>query len=345
VIQRLRDRRGFSFADANQVVLGAVTILAIAGMIGAVFAVGTLGVLKHRYSMSGVFHDSSGIRAGDTVRVAGIDVGQVTGIEPDFQLGQVVVTWEVDEGVHLGTATTAEIAVATLLGGMYLRLGGPVTKPYLESLPGSQRRVPLERTKTPYTVTDTLGSATRAVQQLDVGNVDTLLTQLGDLTADNRDDIGQLATDIAAIAGAVNDRQHELDTLLTNAQTVTDTLAAKDTQLASLVDHAGSLLDVLAKRRDDLATLLGAGSQVVSTLSMVITDHRAQLSAIIDDLHATLAVTDAHLPELNRTLAFVGPTFAGFSKITQQGAWLEAVVDGLPAVDLINLIRLVLGTP
>lgn len=342
-MKRLLRLRELSFQDVNPILLGAISIGLIFAVIAGVFAVGTLGLLRSRYEMSGVFTDSAGARPGDVVRVAGLDVGKINAVQPDFTVGQVIITWEVDQDVRLGPKTTAELATATLLGGIYIRLGGQVVEPYMASVPTKQRRIPLERTKTPSSVTDVLNKTTTAVQQLDVTKVDTLLNQLGDLTLDNGQDIGQLAQDLATVAAAINQRQTQLEQLLASTQQITATLASKDQALAVLVDNASVLLDEIARRRDGLATLLGAGAEVVTTLSNLITEHRTQLQAIIDDVHATLAVTDAHLPELNRELAFLGPTFAGVATATRHGPWIDAVSDSLPGADITNLINLIAG--
>jgi phospholipid/cholesterol/gamma-HCH transport system substrate-binding protein len=338
--------RGFSFADVSRIWLGAITLVAIGGSILGVFAIGTLGVLDHRYQMSGVFEDSAGLRTGDVVRVAGIDVGEVTGIHPDFEVGQVVVTWEVDDGVELGPDTRADIAVATLLGGLYLRLEnppGPIQEPYLSSLPDEQRRIPLDRTGLPATIDQILNNATHAVESLDVDNVETLLSQLGDLTVDSGQDIGDLATNLASVATAVNSREQQIDDLLSNTEQITATLASKDQVLADLIDDAAVLLDEIDARRDDLAALLGSGADVVVTLTNLVHDHRSSLDAILADLHATFAVTDAQLPNINRTFALLGPTFGGVETITQQGAWLDAVASGLPAADILSLLQAATG--
>jgi phospholipid/cholesterol/gamma-HCH transport system substrate-binding protein len=343
LLRRLHDR---SFNDVNPMLLGAISIVAIFSLIAGAFAVGTLGLLKHRYEMSGVFNDSSGLRNGDTVRVAGIDVGEVSAVTPDYDHGQVIVTWEVDDNVHLGRDTTAEIAVATLLGGMYVRLASPINRatgkvdrPYIDTLSTAERRIPLERTKTPATVAQVLDNATRAVEQINVTDVNKLLDQLGDLTLDNGQDVGTLAKDLATVSAAINQRKDQLDQLLTNTQQITDTLATRDTELQSLVDNASKLLDVIAQRRDELAQLFGSGAAVVTTLSNLITGHRTQLQAILDDLHATLAVTDAHLPQLDQSLAFLGPTFARVSTISHHGPWLDAVADSIPGADLLGILQ------
>jgi phospholipid/cholesterol/gamma-HCH transport system substrate-binding protein len=331
----------FSFRDANPIVLGSAMLVAVALVCAGVFAVGSLGLLRHRYTMSGVFADSAGLSKGDLVRVAGVDVGSVTAVRPDFAHGNVVITWKVNHGVQLGPRTTAEISLTTLLGGKYLKLGGPVDRPFLESLPESQRRIPLAHTRLPATIEQVLTSATHAVGQVDAGAVNQLLGQLGDLTTDNQGTIGELAANLATVAGAVNERQHELDRLVTNAQQVSATLAAKDQSLNQLVDSAGSLLDAVSRRRDQLAQLLGSGSQLVTTLSTLVAQHRAELDSIIGDVHATLDLTSRHTGEIDSQLAFLGPAFTGLASITRAGPWLDAIGYGLGPLDINTLTNLV----
>src|SRR3546814_11924471 len=83
----------------------------------------------------------------------------------------VVVTFEVDEGIDLGPRTTAEIAAATLLGGYYLRLDGPVTEPHLADLdPDDERRqIPLSRTTPPTSLNDVLEDTPETRSAIDFG--------------------------------------------------------------------------------------------------------------------------------------------------------------------------------
>jgi phospholipid/cholesterol/gamma-HCH transport system substrate-binding protein len=343
VLRRLGLRRGFSFMDLNPVALGAVSLVLILGAVGTVFAVGQFGLLDDRYEMSGVFTDTSGLRRGDLVRMAGVEVGEVTGVHADFARGQVIVTWEVDKGVDLGPRTTAEISLATLLGGTYVRLDGDVTEPYMATLPAGERRIPLDRTKTPTSVDAVLRNTTRAVEQLDVVNVNALLSQLGEITTASGDDVARVVQGIAAVAQAVNASKEEVERLLASTETITGTLASKDVELAALVDHAAVLLDELARRRDDLAVLLGSGSEVVVHLSTLVSEHRASLEQIIDDVHATLDVLHPRLDAFNQQLAFLGPTFVGIASATRQGPWLDAIADAIPGADLLNLINAATG--
>src|SRR5690606_24625958 len=99
--------------------------------------------------------------------LAGVEVGEVTGVFPDFSMGQVVVTWEVDRGVDVGSLAEAKIALGSLLGGNYIKLSGPVEEPFMADLPVEQRRIPLERTSETVGVIEAFDAATRTIDELD----------------------------------------------------------------------------------------------------------------------------------------------------------------------------------
>src|SRR3546814_18282155 len=144
---RLRLPHVPSWRDVNQVTLGLVSLLVLAGFLTAAFSFGTLDRFSERYEMSAVFSDTGGLKKGDDVRVAGVPVGEVTGVHADFEAGQVIVNVEVDEGIDLGTQTRAEIGAATLLGGYYLGLSGPVEEQFMHELPEAEPRITPQRPK------------------------------------------------------------------------------------------------------------------------------------------------------------------------------------------------------
>lgn len=301
-----------SFRDRNQVVVGVVGLVAIAGLVVATLAVGTLGLLEHRYGLSAVFDRTGGIERGADVRMAGVRVGSVTGITPDFRLGQVVLTFEVDEGVDLGPQTTAEIASATLLGGYYLRLGGPVQEPHLEDLPpdDDRRRIPLERTVGAASLNRAIADTTTAISALDLDSANQVLGQLAGAADRNTESIPALIDSFATISTAIAARDGELRRLTQSAATITGALAARDQELGRLIDTAGGLLDALASRRDELATVLGDGSAAVQQLTEVVASNRQAIDNVLGDLDVVTASIDDTLPSINRGLGYAGTSFA-----------------------------------
>ena len=327
-MSRLRDLRGLSFSDINPVALGIAAVVLTTAAATFAFAVGSVGILEDTYSMSGVFEESGGVRTGDRVRYAGVEIGRVTAVEPDFEEGWVVVTWEVDAGSDIGHDASAEISLATLLGGRYVRLSGPLEEPYMEDLDVEDRRIPLERTRVPLGVTEALGQATSTIDAIDAAAIDELVNQLADLATDNATSFEPLLEDVSSLTGILNTRR---DTI--------DSLAQKDESLVRLIDQAGSLLDEVATRRDQLSSLLGSGSDVVRELDGLISRNQQTLDTILTNLHTTTQGLEPSIPALNETLATLGPALAGLETATTTGEWVDVIVTGLSVLQIADLLE------
>ncbi len=293
-----------SFRDRDQVLVGIVGLALIGLLIGGSILVGTSGIFDDRYHLSAVFDRTGGLKSGADVRVAGVNVGRVTKVDADHDLGQVVVAFEVDRGVHLGPDTTAEVAAATLLGGYYLRLDGPVAEPYLEDLPKNdkRRRIPLDRTQGPTSLNRVLADTTDTVSAIDFEAANKVLGQLAGAAERNVDVLPQLIDNFTSISTAIAARGAELRRLTDSAGQLTATLAERDTELAALVEGSGRLLDQLAARRDELSTLLRDGSAAIQETSGVLVQHRDAINAAIANVEAITSQLAGTLPDLSRVL-------------------------------------------
>ena len=293
-----------SFRDRNQAAVGIVALAVLAAATATVFAVGTAGVLEDRYRLTAVFDRTGGLATNADVRVAGVPVGTVTGIDADFARGHVVVTFEVDRDVDLGAETTAEIAAATLLGGYYLRLDGPVGEPYLADLDADdqRRQIPLERTQGPTSLNRVLEDTTETVSAIDFEAANRVLEQVAGAADRNVEALPALIDDFTTIATAIAARDAELRQLAAGAEQLTATLAGRDQQLGQLVETSDRLLDELVGRRDELSAILGDGSAAVGEMATLLAEHRAAIDQLIGDVGAITAELADTLPDINRTL-------------------------------------------
>lgn len=298
-----------SVRELNPILVGLVTVAALTALVGGAMAIGTFGLLKHQYTMSGVFSDSAGLHKGADVRLAGVQVGQVTGVEPDFQSGQVIVTWKVNDNVHLGPNTRADIGTATLLGGDVIKLSNTTGGPDRKDLPEPQRRIPIERTSVPYTVTAALGDFTNDLKQIDVPSVDKLLKQISADVQSTAPHLPDLLANFDKLARAVTSRQQQLRSLVRNSQTLTSAVASRDQELVQLIDRADAMLKVLNGQRDNLVKALGSSSDIVNRLNDLITTKRAQIDSIMADMHSTLDVADRQMGNIHAGLTYAQPVF------------------------------------
>ncbi|HEU5084912.1 MAG TPA: MlaD family protein [Acidimicrobiales bacterium] len=332
-----------SFRDLPVRLVGVVTLVAaLAASLGA-YAVGSTNLLDDTYSVRAVFEETGGIRGGDPVRMAGIEVGRVTGIEPDFDRGVVVVTFDVDAGVDLGSETTAEVALATLLGGRYLRLGGVVEEPYLEDLAPDERRIPVERTRLPLGVIDALGQLTSTAEQLDAEAIDQLLREAAAVAGDTAGQAGDIVDDVVTLTEVLNARRQQIDELVADTAQVTDALAQRDQSIAALIDSSQALLAEIAAREEQVRVLLGSGSEAATTLAGLVERNREELATILDDLDATTDVLDGRTAELNTSLAAAGPAVGALASIGKSGPWVDVVLTGLSIVQLRDVLLEAVG--
>lgn len=343
-----------SFRDRNPYAVGIVSVLLIGAVTGAAFLVGLLKLLEDTYEMQGTFTDAAGLRTGDDVKVAGVKVGRVTGVNADREEGLVEVEWVVNQGVDIKDGAGADIALETLLGSKFIRITNAGKGDRLMAdLDRDERVIPLEdcdgsgtcvpRTTTPVDVFDLTRDATERIEATDNDRLNQLINQLADITEGKRATVTDLIQGIDTVSSAINEREGQLGTLLDDVDELAANLAAKDQTLVQLIDRSRTILDFLVQRREELAAALGSGSDAVRALSTLIDTNRAQLDAILSDLNPTLAVVQNNLPDLNRALAYAGPAFYGQSLAGTHGPWLDIYVAAL-GPDIIGILEGALGS-
>ncbi|MBR1778406.1 MAG: MCE family protein [Alphaproteobacteria bacterium] len=84
------------------------------------------------YELTAVFSRSGGLESGNDVRVSGIKVGSVVGLDltPDYT---AKVTLNIREGINLPKDSTAVVASDGLMGGTFVRLEPGRSKEFLKS--------------------------------------------------------------------------------------------------------------------------------------------------------------------------------------------------------------------
>jgi phospholipid/cholesterol/gamma-HCH transport system substrate-binding protein len=328
-----------SFRDFNKLVVGIVGLVVSGLVVAALFAVGTLGLLDHSYRMAGVFTESGGLKNGAPVRIAGIQVGKVKSVSPDFEAGQVVISWTVKPSVHVGPKTIAEIGTSTLLGGDFLRLSNTEGGRSYGDVPRDQRRIPLERTRVPYTVINAFGDVSNKIRTLDVDTFNDVVNQAAAALRRNGSALPELVDDLSKLGTAVSARQQQLDDLIAAGQQVTTTLSSRDRQLGQLIDQAGVLLDALNARRDQLSTLLGSSSSVANRLADLIQQKRSAIDDIEQNLHETLGAIARLMPQLNQGLSDAGPALTQLAAVAGPNQFnIEITGIGPASLDSLNKV-------
>ena len=104
-----------------ETLVGAVVVAA--AIVFFMFAYNKSDVARvNGYTVSGSFNSVGSLKPGDEVRLSGIKIGSVTGLQLDPQYFQAIVTMSIDNNIKLPDDTSASISADGLLGGSFVSL-------------------------------------------------------------------------------------------------------------------------------------------------------------------------------------------------------------------------------
>lgn len=304
-----------NFRERSPVIVGIISIVAIA--LGTTFAffIDRIPALKQAYEISADFEDAAGLNVENQVRVAGIKVGAVQDVV--LQDGKVHVTMEIDNGTVIPNDAFAEIKLATLLGTKFIDIEAKGGEPYLES----GDHIPMERTSTPYEIYQASNQGTTVLEELDGPALNAMLRELTTLTRVTKEEVGTALSGLNELGSGLNAKDAEIRSLLAGSRELTDVLADESGEIVSLIDASNEVLGSVAAKREEVQSLLAATNQMAADLTDLIRDNRGNLDSIFTSLHKALVVLERNVKHLDMAFEYAGPSSRYFGSIWMQGRW------------------------
>ncbi|WP_229054389.1 MCE family protein [Aeromicrobium sp. Leaf350] len=312
-------RFGKSFAERDRVVIAAVGLVVLGLLFFATFSSARLPLIGEGREYTAHFAEAGGLKEGTEVRVSGVKVGSVTGVELD---GDVVVVSFTAKDVSLGSQTTAAVKVKTLLGQKYLAVD-----------PGGRgdldQAIPLERTTTPYDVTAAFSDLSENITEIDTAQLEESFTALADAFRDTPESVRTTVAGLTDLSRTISTRDEELATLLESTSQVTQTFANRNDELAALISDGNLLLTELAERRATVTALLESTASLGTQLQGLVSDNEAQLQPALAELDQVAAILTNNQANLDSALAKLGPYYRVLASASGNGRWIDAYMCGL----------------
>lgn len=304
-------RRPLESYNSTAVGFGALAVVAV--VVAAALFVKLLGLGYTRYTAE--FAQAAALTPGNPVMVAGIPVGQVTGMR--LVGNHVEGTFTVRNDVAMGKETRATIKVMTILGSRYLSL----QPSDLGSLPG--RRIAMDHTEVPYSLESLLENAATTFDQVDSDQFAQSLAVLGRQMSGLPAVIPQAMTNLYTLSKITADRRDQLGTLLANTARVATTLRHQQTQLGNLMDQGQDFLGELVARQQTFHSMFAALTSLVGQLNNVTVKDRGMLDELLVNLRALSDMLGQH-DDLLRSLLQAAPgPIRGLANATGYGPGLE----------------------
>ncbi|MEL6958681.1 MAG: outer membrane lipid asymmetry maintenance protein MlaD [Pseudomonadota bacterium] len=108
--------------NTTEVVVGAAVLAVAASFLWYLVAATGLSGGTPGISLKANFTSAEGVTVGTDVRMAGVSVGTVTGLELNLDTYRAEATFAIDEGVAIPDDTAVVVASEGLLGGTFVEL-------------------------------------------------------------------------------------------------------------------------------------------------------------------------------------------------------------------------------
>ncbi|MGV8871311.1 MAG: MCE family protein [Rhodococcus sp. (in: high G+C Gram-positive bacteria)] len=286
-----------------------------------------------------VFTEAGGLIVGDRVVVAGVEVGSVTSIE--LVDGLADVTFEVDPTVRLGESTTAEIVTDSLLGRRAVVLssfgGGALA---------NSDEIPVDRTESPYSLTDALDELTAVTGGIDTQQVGNSLDAVAEVVGRVDPELSGALDGMTRLSETISSRDEDLTRLLQRAKEVTGLLAGRSDRIDSLFVQGAALLGELDGRRAQMAALIEQVGGLSLELRGLVSDNEPVLAPALDRLNRVTDLLQQKKSNIDASLSGLSVYAGELADVVASGPFYYAYVANLvPGQYLQPLLNAGFGLP
>jgi phospholipid/cholesterol/gamma-HCH transport system substrate-binding protein len=259
-------------------IIARVAIFTLVCLLFTFTLVAVFGQLRFedRTDYQAIFTNISGLKSGNFVRIAGVEVGKVGDLTLHHD-GTVTVAFAVDKGVRLTEGTKAVVRYENLIGDRYLAL---------EEGPGSPRRlaqgatIPLARTSPALDIDALIGGFRPLFRALDPDQVNALSGQLLRIFQGQGGTLASVLAQTSMLTSTLAGRSDLIGELITNLNTVLHTFATRDREFSDGLDKLSQFVEGLAQRKDEIST----GLAYINAAAGSVTDLLAQARQPIKDV-------------------------------------------------------------
>src|SRR5258708_7178237 len=265
----------------------AVCLLGVFGLY-AVFGQLRFGEKTHSYKAE--FTNVTGLKNGDFVRIAGVEVGQVkkVAIRRDTT---ALVEFNADDSGVLTEGSRAVIRYDDLIGGRYLALE--------EGAGGTEKlnagaTIPLARTSPALDLDALIGGFRPLFRALDPDQVNALSGQLIAALQGQGGTINSFLSQTAALTTTLADRDQLIGQVIVNLNSVLGSLGGQSDQFAKAVDALSQLVEGLASRKRDISNGLAYSNAAAASITDLLAQARPPFAKAIHetDRAAGIVVAD-----------------------------------------------------
>ncbi|WP_326796383.1 MCE family protein [Streptomyces sp. NBC_01808] len=324
-------RRSLAGPLVKSLVFVVVTALATTAL---AFSIANTGV-GPTDGYSARFTDVTGLVEGDSVRVAGVKVGEVESIELSGRR-YARVEFTVREGRELPASVNASVKYLNMVGQRYIDLEqgeGPVGR---SLAPGGT--IPLERTRPALDLTELFNGFQPLFQGLSPRDTNQLANEIVQVLQGQGGTVDSLVETVGSLTSTLAAKDQVIGEVIDNLTEVVETVNTREKEFNDLLVTLQDLVSGFSDDRKPLFRAVDAMGELTATTAGLVRDGRAPLK---EDIHQAGRVAGRladNVPLVEEFLEQTPVKMATLGRLASYGSWFnlylcEARVTGVSMSD------------
>ncbi|PVC68505.1 MCE family protein [Streptomyces sp. CS081A] len=325
-------RRGLTGTVLKSLVFVLVTALATT-VLG--LSIANTGVGSDTSSYKALFTDVTGLTEGDSVRIAGVKVGEVTDVRV-VERRTAQVTFTVREDRTLPRSATAAVKYLNMVGQRYVSLDRGSGD--LSGTLRSGDTIPLERTTPALDLTLLFNGFKPLFEGLSPADVNDLAASLVQVLQGESGTVDSLLRHIGSLTKTVAAKDKVIGQVVTHLNTVLTTLNNREAGFNDLVVTLQKLVTGFNADRKPLGQAVQAIGDLTTTTAGLFQEGRAPLKKDIRELGRLSGNLADRTPRIESFLANTPAKMTALARLSSYGSWFnlylcEARVSGVATSD------------
>jgi phospholipid/cholesterol/gamma-HCH transport system substrate-binding protein len=305
----------FSTATLGKVIAFSVVCAIFTVVLGVRLA--NIRLFADETTYEAEFDNAAGVIKGDSVKIAGVDVGRVESTR--IENGRAVVRFSVDDSIALTDSSTAAVRWRNVLGQRFLYVfpgeGGRQL--------GEGDRIPIARTQAAGDVGELLNNLGPVLRAIDPAKANRFLDSVNTALVGNEATARRLLDNGSSLAADLAEMDQRLASTVDSSDEILAAFAEQNGAIDSILKDLNSVGGELQKTTGDLNMVITDFAVVQKHIKSLLAENRDEIDSTLADLNTVAGTLASSRRNLARTLCTTPVGVAGYLQTSSWGEWFN----------------------
>jgi phospholipid/cholesterol/gamma-HCH transport system substrate-binding protein len=302
------------------------TIFTIFITIALATVIGNFSLIADTYQVNAVFDDATGVLNGDKVKIAGVDVGRVTGFE--VAEGRATLTLQLNAEIQVPENAIVEIKYRNLLGQRSVNILEPQGSPTNELLEDGDT-IPASQTRPALDLDVLFNNLRPLIQSTNPEDINTVARTVLQIFEGKEGDLGAILGNLGDVTKELAGGDGRLVRLVGDLRDVTDVLNGQSGNIQQGLEKFVELMQALDEVTPNLEQAVVQLDNLSTKFHGVLERNRTNIREDLDDLATVLSLVEENLGPLDRATANLKDVLLATARSQSYGRWWNLYVVNL----------------